>query len=66
MKSRIGMLALLLLVTLFGPSCATVSRLSTEYEEESVRIEQMSPEEKADYDRAKRLEEKIDQSHWID
>lgn len=66
MKSRIGMLALLLLVTLFGPSCATVSRLNTEYEEETVRIEQMSPEEKADYDEAKRLEEKIDQSHWID
>jgi hypothetical protein len=66
MKSRIGMLALLLLVTLFAPSCATVSRLNAEYEEETVRIEQMSPEEKADFDKERRIEEKIDLNHWID
>jgi hypothetical protein len=66
MKSRIGMLALLLLVTLFAPSCATVGRLNAEYEEETVRIEQMSPEDQANCGEERRLEEKIDVSNWID
>ena len=46
-------LALLLLVGFLGSGCATVSRLNAEYEEELIRIEQMSPEEKADFEKAR-------------
>lgn len=60
MKVAIKTLGLLLLVGLFGSSCATVSRLNAEYEEETARIEQLSPEEKADLEKAEREEEKID------
>jgi hypothetical protein len=66
MKTGSKTLAVLLLVGLFGSSCATVSRFDAEYEEETVRIERMSPEEKAEFEKAKRLEEKIERSHWID
>ena len=45
MKTTLKMLALALLVGLFGSSCATVSRLNAEYEEELVRVEKMGPEE---------------------
>ncbi len=45
-------LAVLLLVGLFGSSCATVSRLNAEYEEEMARVETMSPEAQADWHKA--------------
>lgn len=47
MKTR-KTLALLLLLGFFASGCATMSRLNAEYEEELVRIEQMTPEEKAE------------------
>ena len=50
MKIRIKGIALLLLVGLFGSSCATVDRLNTEYEEETVRVEKMSPAEKTEWE----------------
>ena len=53
MKTTVKTLALLLLVGLFGSSCATLDRLNAEYEEELVRIEQMSPEEKAEFEKAR-------------
>ena len=60
MKTGVKTLAVLLLVGLFGSSCGTVSRLDAEYEEETVRIEQMSPEERVALEKEKRAEQKID------
>lgn len=51
MKTGIMSLALVLLVGFLAAGCATVSRLNTEYEEEAARVETMSPEEKAEYER---------------
>jgi hypothetical protein len=62
MKTGVKTLAVLLLLGLFGSSCATVSRLDAEFEEETTRIEQMSPEEKAELENARRVEEHID---WL-
>lgn len=50
MKTKVMMLAVLLLVGLLGSSCATISRLNTEYEEEMTRVETLSPEERAVYE----------------
>ena len=60
MKTTVKTLALLLLVGFLGSSCATVSRLNAEYEEELVRIEQMSPEEKAEFEKARQEREMMD------
>lgn len=51
MKTGIMGLALLLLVGLFGSSCAIVDRLNTEYEEETARVAKMSPAEKAEWEK---------------
>ena len=59
------MLTLLLLVGVFGASCTTVSRLNAEYEEEMARVEQMSPEEKAEFERARLEREKINWNEYI-
>ena len=48
-------LTLLLLVGVLGSSCATVSRLNAEYEEEQARVEQMSPQEKADFEDGEKI-----------
>lgn len=60
MKTAVKTLAVLLLVGLFGSSCGTVSRLDSEYEEETARFERMSPEEKAELEKAKREQEKME------
>ena len=65
MKTTLKMLALALLVGLFGSSCATVSRLNAEYEEELVRVEKMGPEEKADWEKAEHEREKINWNEFI-
>lgn len=44
MKIRGTILALLVLA-FFGSSCTTMDRLNTEYEEETTRVQQQSPEE---------------------
>lgn len=64
MKTR-KMLALLLLVGLFGSSCATVSRLNAEYEEEMARVEKMSPEEKAEWEKVQHERDKINWNEYI-
>jgi hypothetical protein len=65
MKTTVKTLAVLLLVGLFGSSCATVDRLNAEYEEELVRVEQMSPEEKAEFEKARQEREKINWNEYI-
>ena len=58
-------LTLLLLVGVLGSSCATVSRLNAEYEEEQARVEQMSPQEKAEFEKAQQEREKINWNEYI-
>jgi hypothetical protein len=65
MKTTIRTLALLLLVGFLGSSCETVSRLNAEYEEESARVERMSPEEKAEWEQAQHEKEKINWNEYI-
>jgi hypothetical protein len=60
MATFVKMLAVVFLVGFLGSSCATVNRLSTEYEEETTRIEKMTPEEKAEWEKAQREEFKIE------
>jgi|GEM_PF-1764726 len=64
MKTK-KMLALLLLVGFLGSGCATVTRLDAEYEEELARVETMSPEEKAEFEKASLEREKIDWNEFI-
>jgi type II secretory pathway component PulC len=59
------MLTLLFLVGLFGSSCTTVSRLNAEYEEEQARVEQMSPQDKAEFEKAQQEREKINWNEYI-
>ena len=62
-------LVLFLLVGLFGSSCATVSRLNAEYKEETTRemarVALMSPEAKAEWQKAQREREKINWSEYL-
>lgn len=50
MKTRGTILALLVLA-FFGSSCTTIDRLNTEYEEETTRVNQLSPVEKAEWEK---------------
>jgi hypothetical protein len=45
MKARVMTLPLLLFVSFLGSSCSTMNRLNTEYEEETTRVEQQTPQE---------------------
>jgi len=65
MKTKVTTLALLLLVSLFASGCATVSRLNAEYEEETARVERMSPEERAEWEKAQHEREKINWNEYI-
>jgi uncharacterized protein YceK len=65
MKTTVKTLALLLLVGFLGSGCATVGRLNAEYEEELVRVEQMSPQEKADWEKANQERETINWNEFI-
>ena len=60
-----SLLTLLLLVGVLGSSCATVSRLNAEYEEEQARVEQMSPQDKAEFEKAQQEREKINWNEYI-
>jgi outer membrane lipoprotein-sorting protein len=64
MKTTAKTLALLLLVTLLGSGCATVSRINAEYEEELNRVEQMSPEARAEFEKAQREKEMSEWNEW--
>jgi hypothetical protein len=65
MKTIVKTLPLLLLVGLLGAGCGTVSGLNAEYEEETARIERMSPEEKAELEKAQREREKIEWNEYV-
>jgi uncharacterized protein YceK len=58
-------LALLLLVALLGSGCATVSALNAEYEEEMTRVENMSPEERAEWEKAHAEKERINWNEFV-
>ena len=60
-----SLLTLLLLVGVLGSSCATVSRLNAEYEEEQARVEQMSPQDRAEFEKAQQEREKINWNEYI-
>ncbi|HVO93265.1 MAG TPA: hypothetical protein VMT22_10515 [Terriglobales bacterium] len=66
MKTFVKMLALVFLVGFLGSSCATVDRLNTEYEEETARVERMTPEEKAEWEKAQHEEFKIEMRGFYD
>lgn len=57
-------LVMLFLVGLLGSSCATVSQLNAEYEEEMARVERMSPEEKAEWEKAQQEKETINWNEY--
>jgi type II secretory pathway component PulC len=59
-----SLLTLLLLVGVLGSSCATVSRLNAEYEEEQARVEQMSPQDRAEFEKAQQEREKINWNEY--
>ena len=51
MKARVMTLPLLLFAGFLVSSCATLDRLNTESEEETNRVERMTPQEKADWEK---------------
>ena len=51
MKTGVMTLAMVLLVSFLAAGCATVGRLNSEYEEEMLRVETMSEEEKAEFEK---------------
>ena len=50
MKARVEALPLLLFAGSLVSSCATLDRFNAEYEEETTRVAQMTPQEKADWE----------------
>ena len=64
MKTK-KMLALLLLTGFLGSSCATVSGLNTEYEEEMTRVEYMSPDARAEWEKAHAEKERINWDEFV-
>ena len=62
-------LAVLLLVGLFGSSCATVSRLNAEYDEamtqETDRVATMTPEARAEWEKTERERTKINWNEYL-
>ena len=54
MKTAVQTLIVLFLVGSVISGCSTVSRVSTENQEELSRVEKMSPQEKAEWKRAQR------------
>ena len=59
-----GTILALLVLTFFGSSCTTMDRLNTEYEEETARVKQMSPEEKAEWEKQQRGDFKIEMNGY--
>jgi len=65
MKTRGTMLALLVFAFL-GSSCTTMDRLNTEYEEETTRVKQLSPEEKAEWEKQQHENFMIEMKGYFD
>jgi hypothetical protein len=55
-----GTILALLVLAFFGSSCTTMDRRNTEYEEETARVKQMSPEEKTEWEKQQREDFKIE------
>ena len=65
MKTVAKFAAILFTIGLLASSCATVSRLNSEDEEETARIEQMSPQEKAAWEQEQHEEFKVDMKGYF-
>ena len=65
MKTRGTMLALLVLA-FFGSSCTTMDRLNTEFEEESAQVTQMSPAERAEWEKQQHEDFMIEMKGYFD
>ena len=61
-----GTILALLVLAFFGSSCTTMDRLSTEYEEETTRVKQMSPEEKAAWEQQQHQDFNIEKRGTFD
>ena len=66
MKTMAKLLAILFVIGLFGSSCATLDRLNTEAEEETTRVEQMTPQEKANWENEQHENYKIEMKGYFD
>ena len=55
-----GIILALLVLAFVGSSCTTIDRLNAEYEEETTRVKQMSPEEKAAWEQQQHQDSKIE------
>ena len=66
MKTLAKTLALVFFLGFLGSSCATVDRLNSEFEEETTRVEQMTPEEKAEWQKAQDEEYRIEMKGYYD
>jgi hypothetical protein len=60
MKTVAKMMAMLFLASFFASSCATIGKLNTEYEEEMTRVEKMTPEQKAAWEKEQDEKAKYD------
>jgi hypothetical protein len=56
MKTLAKLLAVLFVIGLFGASCATLDRRNSEFEEEMTRIDNMTPQQKADWEKGQQEE----------
>ena len=65
MKTVAKLLAIFFSIGLFASSCATMSRLNSEDEEETTRIENMSPQEKAAREQEQHEEFKVDMNGYF-
>jgi hypothetical protein len=65
MKTR-GTLLALLVLAFFGSSCTTMDRLNTEFEEESAQVTQMSPAERAEWEKQQHEDFKIEMKGYFD
>jgi hypothetical protein len=65
MKTRGTMLAMLVLA-FFGSSCTTMDRLNTEFEEETTHVTQMSPAERAEWEKQQHEDFRIEMKGYFD
>ena len=65
MKTRGTILALLVLA-FFGSSCSTMDRFNTEYEEETTRVNQLSPVEKAEWEKQQHEDFMLEMKGYFD
>ena len=64
MKTVAKMMAMLFLAGFFASSCATIDKLNAEYEEEMTRVEKMTPEEKAAWEKEQDEKAKVNMDFY--